>query len=501
MQLTTKSTTRTTSPGTLHPTLQVDLMVPSKVRGAISSNTNAPITSTTMSAASNNDPVELRMSVTSIKRVDPYVKDILAKSTHVALYRFNPPQNEWEKTETEGALFLYSRSGEPLHSIMIMNRLNTNNLIEPIVKEFEYQLQAPFLLYRNSKNKIFGIWFYNREECVNITIILESLMDGLKEKNKQVSISTDDKDNSSSVDIFSMLSRAQEDYNKTPIKNSEDMQHRFSSTPRAPPDVTSQSVMDFFAKAGVKGSSSVPKNVSSATLVQTQSVQPQVVHTPEGNNILQRLMSNPAHSVEHIEKQQRSVTPKQQDPQLVILRKNTNDNVKKSLPVNIINYSNSHKGTSNDNGFNFIRLQSPSSLQQQQNVAGSSPLAQFLKQTPLTPLSSSNVLGSSSGAREVSPLALLLESPQKQPLMPPMMFATSSSRIEDEMRRSSPNELTEVEPLTKNQLIQAMNYLLTHDSEFVTKLHEAYVKSLTEKMAVPMRGADRHCNNNPTSLI
>lgn len=435
-----------------------------------------------MAASSNNDSVERKMSVTSIKRVDPYVKDILAKSTHVALYRFNPLPNEWEKTETEGALFLYSRSGEPLHSIMIMNRLNTNNLIEPIVKEFEYQLQAPFLLYRNSKGKIFGIWFYNREECVNITIILESLMDGLKEKNKETS---ENNDNSSNVDIFSMLTRAQEDYNKTPVKNEEDMQHRFSSTPRAPPHVTSQSVMDFFAKAGIKGSSSVPKNATSAV---AQSAQPQVVHTPEGNNILQRLMSNPAHSVEHIEKQQRSVTPKQHDQQMVILR---SENVKKSLPVNILSYPNS-KSSPSDNGYNFIRLQSPN-LQQQQSTAGTSPLAQFLKQTPLN--------NATTGAREVSPLALLLETPQKQPLMPPMMFATSSSKMEDELRRPSPSELIEIEPLTKNQLLQAMNYLLTHDSDFVTKLHEAYVKSLTEKMSVPLRGADHHCNNNPASLI
>lgn len=125
------------------------------------------------------DSVELRASVTSIKIVDPYAKDILAKSTHVALYKFNNVIGEWEKTETEGALFVYSRNGEPLHSLMIVNRLNQNNLIEPLVKEFEYQMQAPFLLYRNSKSKIFGIWFYMQEECYNITYVLESLMEGL----------------------------------------------------------------------------------------------------------------------------------------------------------------------------------------------------------------------------------------------------------------------------------------------------------------------------------
>ena len=66
---------------------------------------------------------ELRMNVAALKRVDPYVKDILGTATHVALYTYNGPSSEWEKTEVEGALFVYSRSGEPYNSFLIMNRL------------------------------------------------------------------------------------------------------------------------------------------------------------------------------------------------------------------------------------------------------------------------------------------------------------------------------------------------------------------------------------------
>lgn len=65
---------------------------------------------------------ELRMNVAALKRVDPYVKDILETATHVALYTFNAETSEWEKTDVEGALFVYSRSGEPFNSFLIMNR-------------------------------------------------------------------------------------------------------------------------------------------------------------------------------------------------------------------------------------------------------------------------------------------------------------------------------------------------------------------------------------------
>ena len=68
------------------------------------------------------DLTELRMNVAALKRVDPYIKDILETATHVALYTFNAESNEWEKTDIEGALFVYSRNGEPYNNILIMNR-------------------------------------------------------------------------------------------------------------------------------------------------------------------------------------------------------------------------------------------------------------------------------------------------------------------------------------------------------------------------------------------
>ena len=389
------------------------------------------------------DSVEVRMSVTSIKRVDPYVKDILATSTHVALYKFNSVTNEWEKTETEGALFLYSRNGEPYHSIMIMNRLNTNNLIEPIVKEFEYQMQIPFLLYRNPKNKIFGIWFYDREECVNITYLLESLMEAVREKEKTTKPE-------SGVDIFSMLSKAQEDFNKTPNKKSS--QPQFQSTPRAP-DLTSQSVMDFFAKAG------------------TKTTQKPVPKPGDGENLLHRLMSNPAHSVEHIEKQQRSTTPQEQ----VVVRQ------KPSLPIGLPDHHSAPvslpSATSErkpENGFNFTHIGSPPN-----KPVNTSPLTNFMiqKQSQYAPAADD------SDALATSPLAApVADTPQKLSLMPPILFTTSTNRDKRDPvpPQTFDNNAKSIEPLTKKQMLQALNYLIKNDTDFVNKLHEAYVKSIKE---------------------
>lgn len=52
-------------------------------------------------------------------------------------------------------------------------------------------------------------------------------------------------------------------------------------------------------------------------------------------------------------------------------------------------------------------------------------------------------------------------------LITPTMFAAPSEK-------KAP---VAAEPLTKNQLLQALNYLIANDDEFMLKVHQAYVKS------------------------
>lgn len=43
------------------------------------------------------------------------------------------------------------RSASPKHGFTIMNRLSMENRTEPITKDLDFQLQDPFLLYRNAR--------------------------------------------------------------------------------------------------------------------------------------------------------------------------------------------------------------------------------------------------------------------------------------------------------------------------------------------------------------
>uniref|UniRef100_A0A3Q3XS51 5'-(N(7)-methylguanosine 5'-triphospho)-[mRNA] hydrolase n=1 Tax=Mola mola TaxID=94237 RepID=A0A3Q3XS51_MOLML len=84
------------------------------------------------------------MSLAALQRHDPYINKLLDVTGQVALYNFNSKANEWVNYSARP-----KRSASPHHGFTIMNRLSTENLVEPINQDLEFQLQDPFLLYRN----------------------------------------------------------------------------------------------------------------------------------------------------------------------------------------------------------------------------------------------------------------------------------------------------------------------------------------------------------------
>ncbi|XP_070612577.1 mRNA-decapping enzyme 1B [Erythrolamprus reginae] len=161
----------------------------------------------------------LDISLAALQRHDPYIGSILDVASQVALYTFGHRANEWEKTDVEGTLFVYTRSASPKYGFTIMNRLSMENRTEPITKDLDFQLQDPFLLYRNAKLSIYGIWFYDKEECQRIAELMKNLTQQEQLKAQQgsgigispVSLSSGDRKD---MDILQMLTRAKDEYTK-----------------------------------------------------------------------------------------------------------------------------------------------------------------------------------------------------------------------------------------------------------------------------------------------
>ncbi|KAG0426916.1 hypothetical protein HPB47_026009 [Ixodes persulcatus] len=167
-----------------------------------------------------------RMNLAALQRVDSAVTEILDNASQVALYKFSAATNGWEKTEIEGALFVFSWSKTPRHGFIVMNRLSTTNLLEVITPDSEFQVQAPYLLYRNSNSGISCIWFYDTKECERIGNVCKSLKRGMaaKPNYRQRCASESDSNhrnhgntvaggqNGATRDIVALLAKAKDQY-------------------------------------------------------------------------------------------------------------------------------------------------------------------------------------------------------------------------------------------------------------------------------------------------
>uniref|UniRef100_A0A8C7YUZ9 5'-(N(7)-methylguanosine 5'-triphospho)-[mRNA] hydrolase n=1 Tax=Oryzias sinensis TaxID=183150 RepID=A0A8C7YUZ9_9TELE len=167
------------------------------------------------------------MSLAALQRQDPYINKLLDVTGQVALYNFNSKVNEWEKTDIEGTLFVYARSASPYHGFTIMNRLSTVNLVEPINKDLEFQLQDPFLLYKNGNLGIYSIWFYDKRDCRRIAQLMLKIVKQEadhaqgKTPERTEAARTNGITETKPIDILELLSKAKEEYQRAQAGESE----------------------------------------------------------------------------------------------------------------------------------------------------------------------------------------------------------------------------------------------------------------------------------------
>ncbi|KAJ1288770.1 hypothetical protein BS78_02G113500 [Paspalum vaginatum] len=116
------------------------------------------------------------LNLTVLQRLDPAVEDILITAAHVTLYDFDTDVNQWSRKDVEGSLFVVKRNAQPRFQFIVMNRRNTDNLVEDLLGDFEYQLQVPYIMYRNAAQEVIGIWFYNSQECQEVANLFSRIL-------------------------------------------------------------------------------------------------------------------------------------------------------------------------------------------------------------------------------------------------------------------------------------------------------------------------------------
>jgi len=103
-------------------------------------------------------------TLSTLRRSDPHVTEILGTASHVTLYGFDIDISAWSRKNVEGSLFVVRRSVEPIFQFVVLNRLSAENTVENLLGDFEFERSPPYLLYKN-ETEVNGIWFYKQEEC------------------------------------------------------------------------------------------------------------------------------------------------------------------------------------------------------------------------------------------------------------------------------------------------------------------------------------------------
>nr|XP_023884562.1 mRNA-decapping enzyme-like protein [Quercus suber]POE70452.1 mrna-decapping enzyme-like protein [Quercus suber] len=116
------------------------------------------------------------LNLTVLQRIDPFIEEILITAAHVTFYEFNIESNQWSRKDVEGSLFVVKRNTQPRFQFIVMNRRNTDNLVENLLGDFEYEVQVPYLLYRNASQEVNGIWFYNPRECDDVANLFSRIL-------------------------------------------------------------------------------------------------------------------------------------------------------------------------------------------------------------------------------------------------------------------------------------------------------------------------------------
>ncbi|RZF42448.1 hypothetical protein LSTR_LSTR012582 [Laodelphax striatellus] len=301
-------------------------------------------------------------------------------------------------------------------------------------------------LSQHVRGAIYCIWFYDKGECGRIGQALAKLV-------RETVGSNNPKKAGSSRDLFSMLSKAQEEYNST--ANVKDASKDTNGN-KTDDDNTPKSVKDFFMKASSSSAWTTAQQNPPEILMRgpTRPPPPGMDPLPPHKSpfmMFGKLVLDPKNSLHNIEKQQQTVAapPPQQigpkkGPKLETGPRLSSEATKSVVAAN-----------------NGDLSPSPTISVQTLNFFNSSLTKSFQKLDEPKPMPPQPAMFTNS---KITPPKV----PQQQP---PAIF--TNSKITPQLQPTP-----KIEPLTKTQLLRAIEYLLKNDPEFVHKLHEAYVKSL-----------------------
>lgn len=115
------------------------------------------------------------INLRTLQRIDNEVTYVVESASQTAVYKFGD-NDTWQPYDYEGSLHVFHRSAVPKLGWIVINRTNPTNLMELLTPGVELKMIESYLLYKNTKNDIYCIWFYNKTECKKVYKTIHKFM-------------------------------------------------------------------------------------------------------------------------------------------------------------------------------------------------------------------------------------------------------------------------------------------------------------------------------------
>ena len=70
---------------------------------------------------------------------------------------------------------MVKRNTSPRFQFIILNRLSPKNHVEDVLDSFDLEIHAPYLIYKNHKHEVLGVWFYDESDLQRTYDLLTKL--------------------------------------------------------------------------------------------------------------------------------------------------------------------------------------------------------------------------------------------------------------------------------------------------------------------------------------
>lgn len=129
-------------------------------------SSGSPITS---KSTGNTNSNEIRNTfIILLRRIDPFASELILYSPNAVLYEYQLSEKKWDLANIHGPLFIFKRLDKPIYSLMITDKEQLDQFVQPLITTLRIKLRASYIFMQQTDDKIYGIWTPNKEESKRI---------------------------------------------------------------------------------------------------------------------------------------------------------------------------------------------------------------------------------------------------------------------------------------------------------------------------------------------